>query len=71
MDEKELELLSALGNCYQTCHENFEESLKMISGWRGFTTEEVKAILTEVKKKYSQTDEYKKLRKRFPTEFPV
>ena len=71
MNDKEHELLSAMGNCYQTCHENFEETLRMISGWRGFTTDEVKEILSDIKIKYGQTEEYKTLRKRFPKEFPV
>ena len=71
VNDKELELLNAVGNCYNACHENFEETLNMISGWRGYTSEEVKDILTEVKDKYSQDPEYIKLRKRFPRDFPI
>ena len=71
MNDKELELLTAVGNCYNTCHEDFEATLKMISGWRGYTTEEVKQILLEVKRIYSQDSTYIKLRKEFPKEFPI
>ena len=71
MDNKEHELLKAMGDCYNTCKENYEETLRMISGWRGYTTEEVKAILIKMKSKYSNDPEYISLRKRFPKEFPV
>ena len=67
----EHELLKAMGDCYQTCYEDFEETLRMISGWRGYTTDEVKGILLEMKKKYSNDPKYIKLRDRFPKEFPV
>ena len=71
MDEREYELLKAMGDCYNTCFEDFERSLEMISGWRGYTTDEVKEILVKMKKKYLNDPEYNKLRKRFPAEFPV
>ena len=71
MNDKELELLTAVGNCYNTCHEDFESTLDMISGWRGYTSEEVKQILLAVKEKHSQDPTYIKLRKKFPKEFPI
>lgn len=71
MDDKELELLTAAGNCYNICLENFDQTMEMISRWRGYTPEEVIKILQEVRKKYGDTDEYITLRKRFPEEFPV
>ena len=71
MNDKELELLTAAGNCYNTCLEDFDRTMEMISRWRGYTPEEVIEILRDVRKKYGQTDEYKKLRDRFPEEFPV
>ena len=43
----------------------------MISGWRGYTSDEVHDILTNVKEKYSATEEYQKLRMRFPDDFPI
>ena len=71
MNDEELELFTAVGNCYQTCKENYEETLKMISGWRGYTTQDAHNILVEVKKKYGATDDYQKLRGRFPKDFPI
>ena len=71
LTDEELELLTAMGNCYNTCFEDFEETLKMISGWRGYTTDEVKTILTQIKEKYVDDPEYQRLRNRFPKEFPV
>ena len=71
MNDKELELFKAVGNCYQACHEDYKETLKMISGWRGYTSDEVHDILTNVKEKYSATEEYQKLRMRFPDDFPI
>ena len=71
MNDKELELLEAAGNCYQTCHEGFDRTMEMISGWRGYTPEEVIEILRNVRKKYGESEEYIKLRKRFPEDFPL
>lgn len=71
LTDEELELLSAMGNCYNTCLEDFEETLRMISIWRGYTTEEVKIILIRMKDKYADDSEYQRLRSRFPKEFPV
>ena len=71
MDDKEHELLKAMGDCYNTCLEDYQRSLEMISGWRGYTTDEVEEILVEMKKKYNDDPEYNRLRNRFPKEFPV
>ena len=71
MNEIELELLSACGNCWNTCHEDFDRTMEMISRWRGYTPEEAKEILTHVKEQYNTDEEYIKLRKRFPEEFPI
>ena len=71
MDDKELELFEAMGNCYQACHKGFEETLEMISGWRGYTSDEVHQILIEVKANYSKNLQYIELRKKFPEEFPI
>ncbi|OLS16695.1 MAG: hypothetical protein HeimC3_52050 [Candidatus Heimdallarchaeota archaeon LC_3] len=71
MEDKEHELLKAMGNCYNTCFKDFNESLRMISGWRGYTTDEVKEILLKMKTRYKIDPEYIRLRKKFPEEFPV
>lgn len=71
MNDKELELLTAAGNCYQTCFEDFNRTMEMISRWRGYTPEEVIDILRDVRKKYGQSNEYIELRKRFPEDFPI
>ena len=71
MNDKELDLLEAAGNCYQTCLESFDRTMEMISRWRGYTPEEVIEILREVRERYGQDPHYIELRKRFPEEFPV
>jgi hypothetical protein len=71
MEAKELELLTAVGDCFNACHEDFEDTLEMISGWRGYTSGEVMQILLNVKEKYQNDPEYIKLRKKFPKEFPI
>ncbi|MFW9855181.1 MAG: hypothetical protein ACFFFG_08965 [Candidatus Thorarchaeota archaeon] len=71
MNPKEHELLKAMGDCYRACKGSFEETLRMISGWRGYTTEEVRLILLGVRDKYGTEPEYIELRNRFPKDFPV
>ena len=71
MNDQELELLTAAGNCYQTCLEGFDRTMEMISRWRGYTPEEVIEILRKTKEKFGNEEEYIKLRKRFPEDFPV
>ncbi|MFW9777798.1 MAG: hypothetical protein ACFFE8_03010 [Candidatus Heimdallarchaeota archaeon] len=71
MNPKEHELLRAMGDCYKVCQGSFEETLSMISGWRGYTTEEVRLILLAVREKHGVEPEYIELRSRFPEDFPV
>lgn len=71
MHERAWELLEAMGNCYRACNENYETSLEMISGWRGFTSKEVENILIKMSKEIGNVSEFLKLRQRFPKGFPV
>lgn len=71
MHERAWELLEAMGNCYRACNEDYETSLDMISGWRGFKASEVENILIEMSKEIGNDSKFLKLRKRFPKEFPV
>jgi hypothetical protein len=71
MNAKEYELLKAMGDCYKACEGDFKETLGMISGWRGYTSEEVRLILITIREKYGSEAEYLRLRKRFPKDFPV
>lgn len=71
MNPVEKELLEAMGNCYRACQGTFEETLQMISGWRGYTPEEVKDMLQKLAKTHVADEEFKRLRKRFPADFSI
>ena len=71
MDPKERELLTGMGNCYEACHADFEETIKMVAGNRHRTTGEVKATLRHLRDQFSADPEYRRLRARFPGDFPV
>ncbi len=68
---RERELLQGMGNCYAACHGSFEETVEMVGGSRGLKPGEVKRMLTEIRERYGQDEDYKTLRSRFPEEFPV
>ena len=70
MTPKERELLQGMGNCYDVCHSDFEETVRMVGNRRSLTSEEVKAILKRIKEASGHTDEYKELRSRVPSDFP-
>jgi len=60
-----------MGNCYAACHADFEETLEMVGGTRGLSSEDVKAMLVAIRIKYGRDDEYRSLRSRFPESFPI
>ena len=60
-----------MGNCYAACHADFEETLEMVGGTRGLSSEDVKAMLVAIRIKYGGDDEYRSLRSRFPESFPI
>jgi len=69
MSPKERELLQGMVNCYNTCHANFEETIRMVSSARGLTGDEVKATLQRLKQ--AGSEEYRALRGRLPSDFPL
>ena len=71
MDEKERELLTGMGNCYEACHEDFEGTVEMVAGSRRRQVEEVKATLARMRETYHADPEYRSLRGRLPTSFPL
>jgi len=60
-----------MGNCYAACHAEFEETLEMVGSSRGLSSEDVKAMLIAIRKKYDRDENYRTLRSRFPDSFPV
>ncbi len=71
MDPVDRELLEGMGNCYAACHEGFEETIRMVSGSRGRTAEDVIATLRRLRNECAPDAEYRRLRLRFPSDFPV
>jgi hypothetical protein len=68
---KERSILRGMVNCYKTCGENFERTVEMVANHRGLRSEQVKAVLVDLRSRWSSEPEYVELRKRLPQEFPV
>ncbi len=71
MTPSERELLQGMGNCYEACHADFEDTVGMVGSARGLRPDEVRKMLGEMKEKYGEMDDYKALRARLPKEFPL
>ena len=71
MDPTDAELLEGMGNCYAACHGDFAETIRMVSGSRGRSAEDVVAALRRMRAEAGAEKEYVRLRARFPAEFPV
>ncbi len=71
MTPRERELLQGMGNCYDACHADFEDTVRMVGGARGLKPEEVKTVLSKMKERYGDGEEYKTLRSRLPEDFPL
>ena len=71
MDPVDRELMEGMGNCYAACHASFEETIEMVSGSRRRSPEDVIASLKRLRDQFGATDEYRRLRARFPAGFPV
>ena len=67
---RERELLHGMGNCYEACHADFGETLRMVGGNRDLAPGDVLATLREMSKLYATEPEYQKLRRRLPADFP-
>lgn len=70
MNESDRELLTGMGNCYDVCREDFEETVRMVSSSRGLTPDLVKARLHRMRKEFGETETYQGLRARLPHAFP-
>lgn len=69
MSPRDRELLQGMVNCYNTCHANFEETVRMVGSARGLVPEEVKTILERLRQ--TGGDDYLAFRRRLPTDFPL
>jgi len=63
--------MTGMGNCYASCHEDFEHTIEMVSEARGLTVDEVKMMLEDIRGKHAGDVEYQKLRGRLPKDFPL
>lgn len=69
MIPRERELMNGMVNCYNACHANFEETVGMVGSARGLSPEQVKVILNRLERE--DGDEYRALRQKLPSEFPL
>src|SRR3989442_5205991 len=67
----ERELMTGMGNCYASCHEDFEQTVEMVGDARGLTVDQVKKMLQEIRGKYGADADYQRLRGRLPKDFPL
>jgi hypothetical protein len=71
VDARERELLTGMGNCFEACGADFEDTVGMVAGSRGREPEEVKATLARMKDTYGRDPDYQTLRRRLPDSFPL
>ena len=68
---RERELMTGMGNCYASCHEDFEHTVEMVGDARGLTVDQVKKVLENIRKENGGDVEYQRLRGRLPKDFPL
>lgn len=71
MVPREHELLRGMCDCYAACGEDFEHTVAMVARARDLTPEFVEATLHAMKNRYSSDQDYKELRSRLPSDFPM
>jgi len=71
VNPRERELMTGMGNCYASCHEDFEHTLEMVGDARGLTVDQVKTMLENIRKENGGDVEYQRLRGRLPKDFPL
>ena len=71
MTPKEEELLTGMGNCYEACRADFEETVRMVAGNRDLTPDEVKGTLRSLRERFGDDPQFVRLRRRLPPEFPL
>ena len=62
--------MTGMGNCYASCHEDFEHTVEMVGDARGLTADQVKNMLEDIRRNYGGDVDYQKLRSRLPKDFP-
>ena len=70
MTPREEELLTGMGNCFAACHAGFEDTIEMVSSSRDRSPDDVIADLRRMRDAYAADPAYRRLRARFPAEFP-
>jgi hypothetical protein len=70
LSPRDRELLQGMCNCYSACGDDFENTVRMVAGARGRTTDDVKETLLRLAKENAGGQEYGTFRSRLPTEFP-
>jgi len=63
--------MTGMGNCYASCHEDFERTVEMVGDARGLTVDQVKRMLENIRGKYDGDADYLRLRGRLPKDFPL
>ena len=71
MDDRERELLTGMGNCFDACGEDFEGTVRMVASARDRTVEDVKQTLAQMRERYRSNPDYRRLRDRLPEAFPL
>lgn len=71
MNDSDRELLMGMGNCFEVCGEDFEETVRMVSSARGLTPEVVLARLHRMREAFGDSETYRTLRARLPEAFPI
>jgi hypothetical protein len=70
VNPRERELLTGMGNCFEACHADFDQTIDMVAGNRHRTPEDVKDTLRRLREQCSSDPEYQRLRARLPSDFP-
>jgi hypothetical protein len=63
--------MTGMGNCYASCHEDFEHTVEMVGDARGLTVDQVKKMLEDIREKSRGEADYLRLRGRLPKDFPL
>jgi hypothetical protein len=71
VDDRERELLTGMGNCYEACGADFEGTIGMVASSRRRHPDEVRATLARMKAAYGADSDYQTLRRRLPDSFPL
>ena len=70
MSPRDKELLEGMCNCYSACGDGFDNTVMMVAGSRGRSSQDVKETLSRLAQENKGQAEYLALRSRLPSEFP-